>query len=208
MVVESHRYRAHLRAREGAAHRARRDVDARRRERGGGARLRGAAARPHDRERSRARRRRRGVVPARPARAVHAHRPNRWRARGARSRGQAARPRARARRDRLPARCLPRTPPESLGRRADDVRAGELGALPAQDLQRGILARRREARALAVLDDPQHPRALAGRRALGVSRQRGRYYGQRGDALPRGRRDAQLDAGARAGAHRDQGRNA
>ena len=41
------------------------------------------------------------------------------------------------RRDRLPRRCLHTAPPRSDRRRTDDVRAGELRALPPQDLQRG-----------------------------------------------------------------------
>ena len=48
----------------------------------------------------------------------------------------------------------PRTRPDR--RRADDVRAGELGALPAQDLQRAVDHRRRAARGNAVRDDPHH----------------------------------------------------
>ena len=57
-------------------------------------------------------------------------------------------------------------------RRAHDVRAGELRALPPQDLQRGLDHRRREAAEVAVRDDPQHAREESAGRALGVSRQR------------------------------------
>ena len=77
------------------------------------------------------------------------------------------------RRDRLPARELPPPRPRSDRRRAHDVRAGELRALPPQDLQRELGHRRQGAGEIAVRDDPQHARAQSARRALRVSRQRG-----------------------------------
>ena len=55
------------------------------------------------------------------------------------------RPRAGARRDRLPRRVLHGHRRNPDRRRADDVRAGELGALPPQDLQRVVGHRRRAA---------------------------------------------------------------
>ena len=63
-------------------------------------------------------------------------------------------------------------------RRADDVRAGQQRALPAQDLQRRLRHRRRAAAPLAVPDDPPHHREQPGRRALRLQRQR------RGDRGP------------------------
>ena len=62
--------------------------------------------------------------------------------------------------------------PRSDRRRADDVRAGELRALPSQDLQRGLDHRRRAPAEVAVRDDQEHLRAQFARRAVGVSRQR------------------------------------
>jgi phosphoribosylformylglycinamidine synthase len=56
-------------------------------------------------------------------------------------------------------------------RRADDVRAGQLGALPAQDLQRRLDHRRRRPGAEPVRDDPQHAPSPGGR-ALGLRGQR------------------------------------
>ena len=64
--------------------------------------------------------------------------------------------RCRAGRDRLPRRAASRARARSDRRRADDVRAGELRALPAQDLQRRLDRRRRARRtAVAVRDDPR-----------------------------------------------------
>jgi hypothetical protein len=57
-------------------------------------------------------------------------------------------------RDRLPASTLRRARPRAVRRRADDVRAGEFRALPAQDLQRQLTHRRRATAAVAVRDDP------------------------------------------------------
>src|SRR5260221_480728 len=61
-----------------------------------------------------------------------------------------------------------RTPPH--GRRVDDVRAGQLRALPPQDLQRVVDDRRAGAGALALRDDPQH-------RAAQPAGDRGRLLG-------------------------------
>ena len=60
------------------------------------------------------------------------------------------------RRGRLPRRGLHRAGPQPHRRRADDVRAGQLRALPAQDLQRRLRRRRRRAAALALRHDPAH----------------------------------------------------
>ena len=93
-------------------------------------------------------------------------------------------PGAGRRRDRLPARALRRTRARSVGRRTDDVRAGQLRALPAQDLQCLVDRGRRGPAALAVRDDPQHPRAHAAVHALGLQRQRGGGGGLSGPPLP------------------------
>ena len=66
------------------------------------------------------------------------------------------------RRGRLPRRGVHRAAPQPHRRRADDVRAGQLRALPAQDLQRRLRRRRGRAAAVAVRDDPLH---RGGRRA-------------------------------------------
>ena len=106
---------------------------------------RGPAARPDDRDGARPDRGRRRAVPPFDAAPARAGAGARRRARGARARERRAGARALRRRDRLPRRRLhpPRTRPDR--RRADDVRAGELGALPAQDLQRVLDRRRRSA---------------------------------------------------------------
>ena len=77
-------------------------------------------------------------------------------------------------------------------RRAHDVRASELGALPAQDLQRRLGHRRRARAEKLVRDDQQHARARAGRRAVRVQGQRRRRR-RRGGALVLARcRDGRL----------------
>ena len=59
-------------------------------------------------------------------------------------------------------RCrVPLARPRSDRRRADDVRAGELGALPPQDLQRGFRDRWRRAGPEPVPHDPRHARGAA-----------------------------------------------
>ena len=97
---------------------------------------------------------------------------------------------------------------QSDRRRAHDVRAGELGALPPQDLQ-CRLDHRRQARAEEpVRDDPQHARALAGRRAVGVQGQCGRHRRRRSALVLARSGDGRVRLLARARAHRDQGRDA
>ena len=66
---------------------------------------------------------------------------------GARGGQRRARPRAVRRRDRLPRHGVPRARARPDRRRADDVRAGQLRALPAQDLQRRLDRGRRAQRA-------------------------------------------------------------
>ena len=56
--------------------------------------------------------------------------------------------------------------------RADDVCAGQLGALPPQDLQRHVDHRRRAADAIAVRHDPRDARCSAARHGRRVQRQR------------------------------------
>ena len=93
-------------------------------------------------------------------------------------------PGAGRRRDRLPARALRRTRPGAIGRRTDDVRAGQFRALPAQDLQCLVDGGRRGPAALAVRDDPQHPCAHTAVHALGLQRQCRGGGGLSGPPLP------------------------
>ena len=73
--------------------------------------------------------------------------------------------------DRLPERTLPRTRPRPHRCRADDVRAGELRALPPQDLQRGVDRRWCPVRTIAVRHGPPHSGVRPGRSAVRVPRQ-------------------------------------
>ena len=98
----------------------------------------------------------------------------------ARARRPRARPGALDRRDRLPAAKLPRARPQPDRRRADDVRAGQLRALPPQDLQRRVRSSTASAsRARCSQMIKQHHRAEPGRRAQRLQRQR---RGDRGQA--------------------------
>ena len=145
------------------------------------------AARPHDRERARRSRGRRPPVRRAAGRAAGQRRRRR----------PAASALARANREFGLALSddeidylhdvVQRARPQPDRRRADDVRAGQQRALPAQDLQRRLHDRRRAAGALDVRDDPQHPcaRAAAHRRRLqrqrlGDGRRRGRALAARG----------------------------
>ena len=161
--LEGHRYREDLLA-SGAQDRARPRLRARRALRAHGCRPaahRAAAARSNDGDAAGGAAARRAAV----RRACAAARAHRRRARGracrARARQRRVRPRAVARRDRLSRGAVRGAEAQSDRRRAHDVRAGELGALPAQDLQRGLGHRRRACAEEPVRDDPQHARALA-----------------------------------------------
>ena len=127
---------------EEAAHRPRRAARRRR-----ARRRRGAAARPHDRVRVlRSRRGARSCSTSSrraPSVAIDVLGGGRAALDGGEPR---LRPGALGRRDRLPARRLPRARPQPERRRADDVRAGQQRALPAQDLQRELHDRRRARR--------------------------------------------------------------
>ncbi len=87
----------------------------------------------------------------------------RRRPRGARARQRRDRPRAVGRRDRLSGGAVRGAAAQSDRRRAHDVRAGELRALPPQDLQRRLGHRRPASAEEPVRDDQEHARALAGR---------------------------------------------
>ena len=82
--------------------------------------------------------------------------------------------RCRATRSIISAAQFARAEAQSDRRRAHDVRAGELRALPPQDLQRRLAHRRRACAEELVRDDPEHARALADGRAVGLQGQRGR----------------------------------
>ncbi len=179
LVVQSHRHRPRLRPRRRRAHRARRRllrrVPAQPLTRGRARSDRRGHPRPHDRERARFDRGRGGPVRAPCAAAARDRAGAGAGPGGARARQRRTRPRAVRRRDRLPGRRVHGAAAARPDRRrTDDVRAGQLRALPAQDLQCGLDRRRRAQREVAVRHDPQHaPRQPAGR-ALGLPRQRGR----------------------------------
>ncbi len=179
---QGHRHRAQLRPRD-PPRRARHRIPARARRRPArpreaahrrrARRRRRLAARPHDRERG-CRARGRGTSLRRPTRAAAGARgPARSRPRGAGAGERRVRPGAVGRRDRLPRRRLHRPCAQPERRRADDVRAGQQRTLPAQDLQRRLHDRRREAAAVDVRHDPPHREGLAAAQHRRLQRQRG-----------------------------------
>ena len=91
-----------------------------------------------------------------------------------------ARPRAERGRDRVPRARLPRARARPDRRRAHHVRAGELGALPAQDLQRRLDHRRRAPAAVAVRHDPAHARGEPAGHGARLRRQRRDHRRARG----------------------------
>ncbi len=112
-------------------------------------------------------------------------------------------------RDRLPARTFRRAGPRPGRRRADDVRPGQLRALPAQDLQCHLDHRRQAAGALAVPHDQAHPPADPAAHLVGLQRQRGGGGRRAGCALSpgSGHRPIPQRSGAAVGVC-DQGGNA
>ena len=154
VVDQGDRHRAPLRPRGRAPDRARDRVPRGPARRGPADRRRArraAAAHPRPDDAGRVRRSRpwRAAVLARPATAADDGSARRRRRRRARGGERRARSRAGEGRDRLPRRRVPRDGPRPDRRRAHDVRAGQLRALPAQDLQRR-LDRRRQAAAEAA----------------------------------------------------------
>ncbi len=111
-------------------------------------------------------------------------------------------------RDRLFARRVPHARARSDRRRAHDVRAGELRALPPQDLQRG-LRRRRRGQPTSLFDMIRaHLPAQFARRAVGVPRQRRGRRGSHRRALLPGSRDRPLLGPRGSRRHSDEGRDA
>ena len=215
VVVEGDRHRAHLRARRAVrAHRARHRLRRASARSSTTARAAARAARSHDRVACSTTSSRRAAL------FEHAARRGRSRAsrcgaggraaleRGERALGLALSPR----RDRLPASTrFARARPRSDRRRADDVRAGELRALPAQDLQRR-LDRRRRARSRSRCSQmiQQHARARSPGGVLSAYKRQRR--GHRGHARRRAscptRRPASTRCTREPIAHRDEGRDA
>ncbi len=109
-------------------------------------------------------------------------------ARRNRARQRGAGPRPRAGRDRLSRSEFPPHRPRPDRRRTDDVRAGQFGALPAQDLQRELDRRWRTAGKEPVRDDSPHPRDKSAGNNRRLRRQRGRDRGRDGAAVLSGRR--------------------
>jgi hypothetical protein len=151
--------------------------------------LRGAAARPHDRVGAQSARRRPPAVLPQGRRRVGACRCAGRGQGGARARQPRLGAGAVGRRDRLPGRRLrQQAAPQSQRRRADDVRAGQQRALPAQDLQRPLRRRRPGADAVAVRHDPQHRAPGTAAHRGGLRRQRRHHGRPRHPALAAGRR--------------------
>ena len=216
VVEQGHRHRPPLRPRQGVAHRARRGVvdrPFRRRplQDPAIARRLGPAPRPHDAMRDpgpcipsgriRTGSRAESDLPRRNA-SFPLDDPTRRRSARRPGRGEhLPRPCLDLRGDRLPARPAPRARPGPDRCGADDVRAGELRALPPQDLQRDVDDRRRKAGALPVRDDSAHAGVQSGRGVVRISRQRGGHARARGELVRPGPAHGALLC--RAGAHRD-----
>ena len=168
-----------------------------------------AAARPRPDDRGGVRRRRAKPRACSRTSRRGRSRPSRCWPQGARARSANVElgPRARARRDRVPRGELSRARARSDRRRAHDVRAGELRALPAQDLQRRLDRRRRGAGQEPVRDDPRDAPRASARHGRRVFRQRGGDGGRDGRALLSARR-RQVRRRERAHAHADEGRDA
>ena len=219
MGLEGDRHRTQLRARR-ASHRARHRVraaaeEAAARSRRAAGRCRPSvdrrrAARPHDRVRVLRSGRREAPLRRAARQAERRGRRARWRPRRAGVGQRRVRPGALRRRDRLPARRVPRARTQSERRRADDVRAGQQRALPPQDLQRELHDRRPGRDAVDVRDDPRHPRARAAAHGRRVQRQRvGDGRRRRAALASRGlHQRAALLGPRRAHARADEGRDA
>ena len=219
LVVQGHRHPAPCRLCRRDAHRARHPLEA------------GLSARPAGRQQgpglSRGKARPAGRLPARPddRELVH-HRtgsgpalcapcpcPPGHRAAGRRCRRRPARsqhpagPGAVGRRDRLPGPRLRRAGTRPHRCRADDVRAGQLRALPPQDLQRRLHHRRPAAGTVALRHDPRDPQGPPAGHGGGLFRQR-RHPGRRhAGRLERGPGHWPLPLVRRAGASPAEGRD-
>ena len=209
VVVEGHRDRPPVRARCRGAARARGGIpdpchqpaDQR-----AEARRRGLDPRPHDRNGARCRHRTGARVRRRGAGTGRHHRPARRRPRGDSNGQSPSRPGTVSRRDRLSGRRLHHRGPQPERCRTDDVRSGQLRALPPQDLQRVLGHRRRAAAAHAVRHDPAHPCHDAGTHHRRLRRQcGGDGRGRSREFRPRCRRH--LPGAPFAHAHPDEGRD-
>ncbi len=206
LVVQGHRHRAPVRPAGGAAHRARHRL-LRRRQRRPQAGDRGLAPRSHDRDRARQPGSGRTAVPPCRAAAARIDRYFCARPRGAGGGQPRHGPRLVRRRDRLSAGKFSRHRPQSHRCRTHHVRAGELRALPPQDLQ-CLLGDRRQGRgAYAVRHDPRDGKgqpAGHGARLFGQLRHHGRARNRA--LLPRCGRGLRLSP--RDHAHPDEGGDA
>ena len=116
-------------------------------------------------------------------------------------------PGAVGRRDRLPGPRLRRAGTRPHRCRADDVRAGQLRALPPQDLQRRLHHRRQAAGTVALRHDPRDPQGPPAGHGGGLFRQR-RHPGRRhAGHLERGPGHRPLSLVRRAGASPAEGRD-
>ncbi len=172
LVLQGHRHRPPVRARGRAAGRARHRLPPRRKDVRDLARP-AATPRPDDGGGDGVGGRGRRAVPPLRAEAPEGDRRPRPRPRRARRGQPGDGPRPRPGRGRLPPRVLRAPGPQSDRRRADDVRPGELRALPPQDLQ-CLLDRGREDDApVALPDDPRDGEGEPAGHGERVLRQRG-----------------------------------
>ena len=197
-----------MRAGEGPPHRARHGVPRVRSDRRWTARRRRRrASRSHDRSGAQCARAGRCAVPPRAAAAARAHCRDRARARSAPGGECGARIGALGGRDRLPARGLPRARARPDRRRAHDVRAGQLRALPAQDLQWRVDHRRREAGRNADGHDPRNGKSQSAGHGARLCRQCSHHARARRAALLSGRR-RRVAGACGTHAYRDEVRDA
>ena len=163
--------------------------------------------RPHDGDRSRLARRGRPPLPPRRPEAAVGDRRARPRPRRRRGGKQGDGPRPRPRRDRLPARVLRGPPAQPDRRRAHDVRAGQLGALPPQDLQRHLGRGPAADAAVALPDDPGDGEGEPRRNGERLLRQRRGDGGPHRAALHGGPRHRPLPLPRRPHPHAHEGRD-
>ena len=206
MVEQSNRHLSHLRSGACAPGRTRRALVRSRPCGAGGDRT--VSARPDDAE-YRLRRGFFGAVRGANAAAANAYCLHLAGACGARRCKRIAWARAQRCRNRLSRQCVPGARPRPHRCRIDDVRAGQLGTLPAQDLQRTLDDRRRRRTTFVVRHDSQHaPADQRCRHSVGVFRQRRRHRGLSHAALA-GRPDQPTLSLCRGtGARADEGGNA
>ncbi len=173
LVEQGQRHRPQLWPGEDRAPGARHRLLRRRRAwRGGDRAGRRAAARPHDPDGAGPHGRRQQPVQPRAAQTAHRGGHPRRRPRGAGEGQRRAGPGPGRGRDRLPGQCVPGPCAQPARHRTDDVRPGQLRALPPQDLQCQLGHRWREPGKVAVRHDQEHLPDAQRERAVGLQGQR------------------------------------